>query len=82
MTEEIRAGINARLKEKDMTRADLARAIQRHPNSVTRALNAYENSGRIPPLWAAMLAALGLRLVVEPIPTKDREENPAKKGKG
>lgn len=69
MTEEIRAGINARLKQKDMTRADLARAIQRHPNSITRALNAYEDSGRVPPVWAAMLEALGLRLTVEPIPS-------------
>ena len=66
MNEEIRAAVNARLNEKHMTRADLARAVGKHPNAITRALNGLPDGGKVPPLWAAILEALDLRLTVEP----------------
>ena len=66
MNEEIRAAVNARLNEKHMTRADLARAVGKHPNAITRALNGLPDGGQVPPLWAAILEALDLRLTVEP----------------
>ncbi|NTY02118.1 helix-turn-helix transcriptional regulator [Deinococcus sp. JMULE3] len=67
MNEEIRAAVNARLKEKGLSRADLARAVDAHPNAITRALNdTGGRGGSIPPLWAAILEALDLRLTVEP----------------
>lgn len=66
MNERVRVGVDARLREKGMTRADLARAIGKTPQTVTRALNGNEGGGSIPPLWAAILEALDLRLTVEP----------------
>lgn len=67
MNEEIRAKVDARLKEKGMSRADLARAVEAHPNAITRALNnTGGKGGSVPPLWAAILEALDLRLTVEP----------------
>lgn len=62
---EIRAQVQARLDQKHMTRADLARAIGKTPQTVTRALNGNEGGGTVPPLWAAILEALDLRLTVE-----------------
>ena len=67
MNDAVRAAINARLKEKDMSRSDLARAVGRVPQEVTRALNGTKGGGTIPPLWAAMLDALGLALVAVPV---------------
>lgn len=66
MNPEIRAAVDAHLKKKGMSRADLARATGATPQAITRALN--DNGGRggtIPPLWAAILEALDLRLTVE-----------------
>lgn len=66
MNEEIRAAVEARLKQKGMTRADLARAVQAQPAHITRALNdTGGRGGKIPDLWAAILEALDLRLTVE-----------------
>jgi lambda repressor-like predicted transcriptional regulator len=67
MNPEIRAAVDARLKEKGMSRADLARAVGAQPNNVTRALNdTGGRGGSIPPLWAAILEALDLELTAQP----------------
>ena len=62
MNDEVRAAVDARLKDRHMSRADLARAIGKTPQTVTRALNGTEGGGTVPPLWAAILEALGLEL--------------------
>ena len=60
--------VAARLEEKGMTRADLARATARTPEEITRALNnTGGRGGKVPDLWADMFRALGLRLTVEVI---------------
>lgn len=74
MNDEIRAAVNARLKEKGMSRADLARAVGKHPNHITRALNGLPDGGKVPPLWAAILEALDLRLTVAPGAAKESGE--------
>ena len=74
MNDEIRATVDSRLKALDMTRADLARATKKHPNSITRALNGYENSGRVSPLWEEVLNALGLKLIVVPIDGEEKKK--------
>lgn len=66
MNDEIRAALVARLEEKGMSRADLARAVGKHPNAITRALNGLPDGGRVPELWAAMLDAVDARLTVTP----------------
>lgn len=67
MNDEIRAAVDARLKQKGMTRADLARATGIHANHITRALNnTGGRGGNVPPVWQAILEALDLRLTVEP----------------
>lgn len=67
MNDEVRALVNARLLEKRMSRADLARATGIHPNAVTRALNnTGGRGGNIPPVWAAILEALELELTARP----------------
>ena len=66
MNNEIRAKVNARLKAKGMTRADLARATAIHPNAITRALNnTSTRGGNVPLVWQSILAALDLLLPVE-----------------
>jgi transcriptional regulator with XRE-family HTH domain len=75
MNDEIRAKVQARLAEKHMSRADLARAMHKTPQEVTRALNGgKDGGGKIPGIWAAMLEALDLRLTVEPGQAKTGEE--------
>ena len=66
MNDQVRALIDARMREKGMSRADLARAIHKTPQTVTRALNGNEGGGTVPPLWAAMLDALDLEPTVQP----------------
>lgn len=63
MNDEIRAVVTARLEAKHMSRADLARAIGKHPNAITRALNGLKDGGQVPPIWAAILEALDLELI-------------------
>jgi len=64
----------ARLEEKHMSRADLARATGATPQAITRALNdTGGRGGTIPPLWAAILEALGLELTAQPRTPGDRE---------
>ena len=66
MNPEIRAAVDARLKDKGMSRADLARAIGSHPNTITRTLNdTGGRGGSVPPVWAAILAALDLELTAQ-----------------
>lgn len=65
MNDEIRAAVQARLTEKHMTRADLARAVGKTPQEISRALNGRKDGGSIPSLWQAILDALDLRLTVE-----------------
>ena len=67
MNDAIRGAIGAQLHEKHMTRADLARAVGKTPQEVTRALNGSKGGGQVPPLWAAMLDAVGLTLVAVPV---------------
>lgn len=57
--------MDTRLHEKHMTRADLARALGKTPQEISRALNGGPRGGSVPPLWAAILEALDLRLTVE-----------------
>lgn len=66
MNDEIRAKVDASLKQKGLSRADLARATGKTPQAITRALNGGKDSGSPPPVWAAILEALNLRLTVEP----------------
>ena len=66
MNDEVRAKVNARLAEKGMSRADLARAVSKHPNAITRALNGTPDGGKVPSLWAAVLKALDLELTARP----------------
>lgn len=67
MNDEIRQKVDKQLKEKGMTRADLARATGMHPNAITRALNnTGGRGGNLPPVWQAILDALDLHLTVAP----------------
>lgn len=67
MNDAVRAAINARLREKHMTRADLARAVERTPQEISRALNGTRGGGTIPAIWADVLDALGLTLTAVPV---------------
>ena len=74
MNDEIRAKVDARLKEKGLSRADLARATGKTPQAISRALGGGKDSGTPPLIWAAILEALDLRLTVEPGQAKNGEE--------
>jgi len=65
MNPEIRAAVDARLRQKGMSRADLARTLSKTPQEVSRALNGGARGGSVPPIWQAILEALDLRLTVE-----------------
>lgn len=65
MNDELRAIVEARLKEKGMSRADLARATNKLPQAISRALNGGKDSGSPPPVWAAILEALDLELTAQ-----------------
>lgn len=67
MNDAVRAAVGARLREKNMSRADLARATGLNPTAISRALNGTQGGGTIPPAWAAMLDALGLTLAALPV---------------
>ncbi|MBZ9750728.1 helix-turn-helix transcriptional regulator [Deinococcus sp. HMF7604] len=75
MNEEIRAKVDARLREKGLSRADLARATGKTPQAITRALNGGKDSGSAPPVWAAILEALDLHLTVEPEKGESKKAN-------
>lgn len=78
MNETIRAAVKARLKDKGLTQADLARVTGKHPNAISRTLNGLKEGGKVPDTWAAILEALDLRLTVEPGQTvKTGEEGKA-----
>lgn len=64
MNEEIRSKVAALLEEKGMSRADLARAVGKHPNTITRALNGLPDGGRVPDLWVAIFDALDVHLTL------------------
>jgi hypothetical protein len=50
-----------------MSRADLARAINKTPQEITRALNGgRDGGGKIPTIWIAILDALNLQLKAIP----------------
>jgi hypothetical protein len=66
MNDEVRASVAARLEDKHMSRADLARAVDKTPQEITRALNGGHGGGEIPRLWAAILEALDLELTAQP----------------
>ena len=67
MNDAVRAAIGARLQEKDMSRADLARAGDRTPQEISRALNGTPGGGTIPAIWTDVLDALGLTLAALPV---------------
>ena len=71
MNDDVRAAVKARLEEKHMSRADLARALSRTPQEISRALNGGARGGSVPPLWAAILEALDLELTAEPDRSKE-----------
>ena len=66
MNDELRTIVAAQLEERHMSRADLARATGKTPQAITRALNGGKDSGSPPPVWAAILEALGLELTAQP----------------
>lgn len=67
MNDEIRAAVIARLEAKHMTRSDLARAVGKTPQAITRALNSgKDGGGQVPGIWAAILEALDLNLTALP----------------
>jgi len=67
MNDEIRAAVTARLEAKHMTRSDLARAVGKTPQAITRALNGgKDGGGQVPGIWEAILTALDLKLTAEP----------------
>lgn len=66
MNEEVRAAVDARLKERHMSRADLARALSKTPQEISRALNGGPRGGSVPPIWAAILEALDMELTAQP----------------
>ena len=64
MNDEIRATVSARLTAKHMSRADLARAINKTPQEITRALNGgRDGGGKVPTVWIGILQALDLQLI-------------------
>jgi predicted transcriptional regulator len=74
MNDEIRAVVSARLATKHMSRADLARAIGKTPQEITRALNGgRDGGGKVPTIWTAILDALDLQLTASPIETTEGE---------
>jgi transcriptional regulator with XRE-family HTH domain len=70
MNDEIRATVSARLTAKHMSRADLARAINKTPQEITRALNGGRDGG-----GKAIFAALDLQLKAMPIDESGRTNN-------
>lgn len=67
MNDEIRATVSACLEAKHMSRADLARAIGKTPQEITRALNGgRDGGGKVPIIWTTILSALDLRLAAIP----------------
>lgn len=66
MNDTVRAAVKARLDQQNMSRADLARAVGKTPQEISRALNAGHGGGEISRLWVAILEALDLHLTVEP----------------
>jgi hypothetical protein len=76
MNDEIRATVNARLTAKHMSRADLARAINKTPQEITRALNGgRDGGGKVPSIWTAIFDALDLQLKAMPIDENGRTSN-------
>lgn len=68
MNDAIRATVSARLSAKHMSRADLARAINKTPQEITRALNGgRDGGGKVPSIWSAIFDALDLQLKAMPI---------------
>ena len=74
MNDEVRAAVAARLEDKHMSRADLARAVGKTPQEITRALNGGHGGGEVPKLWAAILEALDLKLTAQPQALGERED--------
>lgn len=66
MNDSIRSTITNTLHDRHMIRSDLARAIKKTPQEVTRALNGTRGGGGVPVIWAAILDALDLDLVAVP----------------
>ena len=67
MNDEVRAAVSARLEQKHMSRADLARATGKTPQAITRALNGgKDGGGQVPGIWQDILEALDLELTARP----------------
>ncbi|PYE48379.1 helix-turn-helix domain-containing protein [Deinococcus yavapaiensis] len=66
MNDEIRGKVDELLKEKGLTRSDLARAAGKTPQAITRALNGgKDGGGQLPGIWAAIFDALDVKLTIE-----------------
>jgi predicted transcriptional regulator len=66
MNDGIRAAVVARLDDKHMSRADLARAVGKTPQEITRALNGgKDGGGKVPGIWVAIFEALDLELTAQ-----------------
>lgn len=68
--------MDKRLEEREMTRADLARALNKTPQAITRALNGNKGGGgQIPGIWLAILEALEMQLEARPCPISKISES-------
>lgn len=61
MNDRIRRAVRVSLAERDMTQADLARAVGMKPQYVSELLTG--KAGKIPAAWQRVLAELDLELV-------------------
>lgn len=64
MTDDTRKLVTEYLDLADATQQNLADAIHKHPNQVSKALTG--KSGQIPPLWQAIFKACKLKLIAVP----------------
>ena len=64
MTEEIRRALNEYLEISGTTQRELATAVDKLPQTINKAVTG--NSGKLPDLWADILEAAGMKLVMVP----------------
>lgn len=62
MNSEIREAVTQRMKERGITRYQMAQDLGMEPPNVSRLLNG--RSGKVPESWQAILDYLGLELCV------------------
>lgn len=62
MSEHIKQEVRAAMEARGITQAELGRRIGKNRHRVSHAVN---HANFVPPIWTAMLEALGLELVVQ-----------------